>query len=110
MDIKEKLHKIKYSRLSPEELFLYPIFWKLEECYFNHIPNSIFYKNRDGILFRYEPDKNNFWYHFELIWEILKNKYGIDINTSNKLISEMGDAFLGLKNIKSFPGQTLSLL
>ena len=86
MKITDKIHKIKESRLSPAENFLYPIFWNVKPYYSNKHPDSVFYKKDDIVLFEYGIKTNVFWCHYDKIWKVLESKYGLKFQEISDLI------------------------
>ena len=99
MKITDKIHKIKESRLSPAENFLYPNFWNLEEYYSNEYPNSVFYKNNDVVLFEYDNKNSYFYCHYDKIWSVLESEYCISYQEINDLIKSMVWETLKLKGV-----------
>ena len=80
----EKIQKIKYLRLKPEERFLIEILDKVEFVYDDEKPDSEFYQIDGEILF--EQDSKNGWFlvHSK-IWAVLEMKF----NLSHKEIREI---------------------
>ena len=99
MALKDKIHKIKKSRLSPAEKFLYSIFWNLKEYYSNKHPDSVFYKKDDEILFEYDKKNNFFWYHYDKIWLVLDSNYDLNYQETKELIKDVVWKVLKLKEV-----------
>ena len=85
MNIIEKIQRIKYLRLKPEERFLIDILDKVEFVYNNEYPKSEFYRVDGEILFEQDSKNRRFWVHFDKIWLILES----DFNLNNKEIREL---------------------
>ena len=99
MKLKDKIHNIKESRLSPAEKFLYLIFWNLEEYYSDKYPNSIFYKKDNDVLFEYNKKNGKIWCHYDKIWSVLKLNYGLNDQEIKDLIKGVVWETLKLKEV-----------
>ena len=99
MELKDKIYKIKESRLSPAEKFIYSIFFNLKEYYSDNYPNSVFYEKNNEVLFRYDKKTGNFWCHYYKIWKVLKIKYGLKYQEIRDIIKDVVWVILKLKEV-----------
>ena len=102
MEIIDKIKKIKYSRLKPEERFLEDIFCNLKEKVSDNNQNSIFYVLNDEVLFEYGVRNKYFWCHYSKIWKVLRTKYRFSYQEDCELIKGMVWKHLKLKGITPF--------
>ena len=99
MQLKDKIHKIKESRLRPAEKFLYDIFFNLKEYYFNGYPDSVFYKKDNEILFKYDKKNRYFWCHYNKIWSVLETNYDLNYQEVKEIIKGVVWETLKLKEV-----------
>jgi hypothetical protein len=109
-EIRNKIKEIKWARLSPAERFLYPIFNGLTEHYLDNKPDSVFYKYKDEVYFKYDMKNNVFWFSYDKINQVLESKYDINYLEQREIIKDMmWEAFnfkvgtTGLKLLCSVP-------
>ena len=103
MTLQDKIHKIKESRLTPTEKFLYDIFWNIKTYVSDEYPNSIFYKKDNDVLFEYDKKTEYFWCHYYKIWLVLKTEYGLNKQEIKDLIKGVVWEVLKLKDVTSQP-------
>ena len=99
MELKDKIHKIKESRLTPAEKFLYNIFWNLKAYYSDEYSNLIFYKKYNEVLFIYDNQKGLFWCYYDKIWLVLETNYDINKLDIYSLIKDLVKCTLKLKDV-----------
>lgn len=101
-ELKIKLNKIKYSRLSPVEKFLYPIFFELRPNETYEYSNVTFFFNKkdDQLYFEYNKRKKYFWFIYFKIWRNLVNQYHLDEMEIESLIKDIAQKTLNIKIIK----------
>ena len=89
MDTLDKIHRIKYLRLKPEERFLIEILDKVEFFYDKEYPDSEFYRVDDKILF--EQDSKNRWFlvDYDKIWSVLESDNDLNYKEIRELIQVM---------------------
>ena len=85
----EKIQRIKYLRLKPEERFLIEILDKVEFIYDDEKPDSEFYQVDGQILF--EQDSKNRWFlvDYDKIWSVLESDYDLNYKEIRELIQVM---------------------
>ena len=98
MTLKDKIHKIKESRISPAEKFLYPIFYDIKPYVSGKQPDTIFYKKDDEIFFQYNKKNGHFWCHNK-IWEVLETNYELKYQDIRNLIKVIAQKTLKLKEV-----------
>ena len=86
MNIVEKIQRIKYLRLKPEERFLIEILDKVEFIYDKEKPDSEFYMVDGDILFEQDSKNEWFWVDYVKIWKVLELNYDLKQRDINKLI------------------------
>ena len=99
MKIIDKIHKIKYSRLKPEEKFLEDKFYNLKEELSDDKPNYISYVLNNEMLFKYDIRENDFWCHYYKIWCVLEFKYSLNYQEITELIKGEVWKHLNLKDV-----------
>ena len=108
MTLKDKIHKIKESRLSPAENFLYSIFWNIKPYVSDKYTDFIFCKKDNEILFQYNKKNRYFWCHYDKIWKVLESKHGLNYQEISNLIK--GIVWVSLKLKEVTPGYTFESL
>lgn len=110
-DIKEKIQKIKLSRMGPEYRFVNNFFNNLEPHVSKAQPGKVFFLKDDVPIFQYMMDGNYFWCHYEIVWSPLQdivNKvlrfntiptYQLEFIEMRKIISHFALAYLNLTDL-----------
>lgn len=94
----DKIKKIKYSRMKPEERHCYDIFTNLEEYYHPKYPNK-YYKYNDVLLFDYNIKNGYFWCHYNRFWLVLESKFDMKYEQIQSLVKYMVEEHLICKDV-----------
>ena len=89
MNTVEKIHRIKYLRLKPEERFLIEMLDKVEFVYDDEKHNSEFYMVDGDILFEQNSKNKYFWVDYYKIWSVLESNYDLKYEEIRELIQGM---------------------
>ena len=95
----EKIRKIKYSMMKPEERYVYDIFTNLVEYYHNDYKNNRYYKHNDVLLFEFNTKNGNFWCHYNKFWSVLKLEFDLNYEQIQYLVKHMVEEHLICKDI-----------
>lgn len=90
----DKIRKIKYLRMKPEERFVYDIITNLVEYYHKEYPDNKYYKHNDVLLFDYNTKNGNFWCQYSKFWQVLVEKYDLNYNQTQSLVKFMVEEYL----------------
>lgn len=99
MEIVDKIKKIKYSRLKPEERFLYEKLKGIERFTNNKYPKSIFWINNGIVLFEQELNTKSLWCNYDEIWSIITNKYNYNYFGTQSFIKRTIENNLNLSGL-----------
>ena len=89
MNTVEKIQRIKYLRLKPEERFLIEILDKVEFIYDKEKPDSEFYMVDGEILFEQDSKNRRFLIDYYKIWKVLESNYDFKYQEISELIQGM---------------------
>lgn len=98
--LKDKIKRIKLSRLIPEERFLIETLDGIEKFTDTKYPNSVFYKKDEIILFEHDLKSNILWCNQKIIWSVFVDKYQYDYIHTLLIIKRIVNEFLDLENIR----------
>jgi len=108
--IKDKIKHIKRCRLKKEEIFLLDIFNEMYEVNYNGLPNSVFYKLNDIVIFEkcfsnntLYANSNKLYVNFTLIWRVLESDYNYEYTEVQDFISLMTRKYLKWNEILLTP-------
>lgn len=96
----DKIRKIKYSRLKPEVIFIMNKLSNLDQYSHYKFPSSIFYKEGNIVMFRYDKADKTIYCNNEHFWKILKETFKIDYPQIYLLINIYAKYYLNLNDIK----------
>ncbi len=90
----DKIRKIKYLRMKPEERFVFDIVTNVVEYYHKEYPDNKYYKHNDVLLFDYNTKNGNFWCQYSKFWQILTNKFNLEYKEIQTLVKFMVEEHL----------------
>lgn len=99
MEIKDKIKKLKYLRMKPEERFLEDIFYQLKPKISDEEQDYIFYVLNNEVLFELNTKTNYFYYDYDEIWDVLRKIYLLNLKQIERLIINVVWKHLKLKVI-----------
>jgi hypothetical protein len=94
----EKIKKIKYLRMKPEERFVFDIVTNVVEYYHLKYPNK-YYKHNNILLFNYNLINGEFWCHYNKFWSVLESKFNLNYQQIQSLVKYMVEEHLIQKDI-----------
>jgi len=95
----DKIKKIKYHRMHPEERYCYDIFTNLVEYYHPSYPNKKYYKHNNVLLFDYNLENGYFGCHYRKFWSILENEFSMNYQQVQSFVKLMVEEHIIKKDI-----------
>ncbi len=90
----DKIKRIKYARMKPEERFVFDIVTNVVEYYHKDFTDNKFYKHNDVLMFDYNTKNGNFWCQYNQFWKILVEKFNLNYNQTQSLVKFMVEEHL----------------
>jgi len=95
----DKIKRIKYARMKPEERYIFDIVTNVVEYYHKDFPDNKFYKHNDVLMFDYNTKNGNFWCQYDKFWKILVEKFNLNYNQAQSLVKFMVEEHL-INNVR----------
>jgi hypothetical protein len=101
----DKIKRIKYNRMKPEERYVYDIFTNLVEYHYKDDINDVYYKHNNVIMFNFKLNSGDFWCDHYNFWSFLQHEYHLNYEQISILVKGMVEEHLIKKDIKPFANE-----
>jgi hypothetical protein len=104
----DKIRKIKYLRMKPEERYVYDIVTNLVEYYHPSYLHKKYYKHNDELLFDYNLENGYFGCHYRKFWSILENDFSMNYQQVQSFVKLMVEEHIIKKDVTTLLNKLLS--